>query len=126
MSNNAGNLAKIKGRRYWRVKSGYSNNDREHQDLGVHFGSLSEVAWHLADKAQGFWMDHGYLEFHPVPAPADPQNRLKPGKSRRVNISVYPTERRKELTMGQLAELLDDDGSRLEPSNYYAQTYLVR
>ncbi len=114
----------LKGRRYWRVLTGYSNSE-DQRELGIHFGSLTEVAWHLADEARGFYMEHGYLEFHPVDPPPPVDQTLKPGKSRRVDISVYPTEKRQELTRKQLAEVIDP-GSHLESSNHYGQVYLVK
>lgn len=116
---------RLDGRRYWHVMTGYDNNDRDENDLGVHFGSLSEVAWYLADKAHGFYMDHGYLEFTPVPPPPPKGELLKPGKQRKVNIRVCTTGR-KDVSEKGLRELVAGTDSRIEPSNYYGMSYLVR
>jgi hypothetical protein len=60
-----------------------------------------------------------------IDSPPNKSRRLKPGKSRKVNVSVYPTSRRQELTEAQIAEIVEAD-TLVKPSNYYAQVYLVR
>lgn len=108
-------------KRWWNVSTEYDNDRGGEHSIGIYYGSMPEIAFHLAKYARGFYQDIGTLIFDPCDAPK--QDGYKANRDK-VNIIVR-NKSGDVLSRKRLALMVRGEQCHLEESNYYDCTLLV-